>query len=102
MDEDATELLVLWLLTGLAVAIMVLRVALRWNLMAKFEPGDYITFGAIVAVLIRGAVIHVAMEWGTNQLSASDRAKTNFTPELIYQLEVGSKMTMVNRTFYTV
>lgn len=102
MDEETSELIVLWALTGGAVAIMMLRLVMRWNRLRRFELGDYLTIAAIIAVLARASVENVAMSWGTNQISASQRAKLQLTPEEIYRREIGSKLTMVNRIFYTV
>jgi hypothetical protein len=102
MDEIGEELLILWFLAGAAVAIMLLRLVLRRYRKQSFELGDYLTISAIIALLLRGAVIHVALVWGTNSITAAVRAQLQFTPEEIYRLEIGSKLTIVNRVFYTV
>jgi hypothetical protein len=102
MDEAETELILLWFLTGGAVAIMLLRLGLKQYRQQGISLGGYFTISAIVAILLRGAVIHVALVWGTNSITAADRKMMNFTPEVIYQHEVGSKLTIVNRVFYTV
>ena len=102
MNETDTELVILWVLTGAAVAIMVLRLVLRQYRRQTFLLGDYLTMAAIVAIFLRGAVIHVAIVWGTNSITAAVRKTMKFTPEVIYQHEIGSKLTIVNRTFYTV
>lgn len=102
MDEAETELILLWFLTGSAVVIMLLRLGLKQHKRQVFSVGDYLTIAAIVAILLRGAVIHVALVWGTNSITAADRKTMTFTPEVIYQHEVGSKLTIVNRVFYTV
>jgi hypothetical protein len=102
MDEIDEELLILWVLTGAAVVIMILRLALRKYRKQSLELGDYLTMAALISLLLRGAVIHVALVWGTNSISAADGAQVHFTPQEIYRLEVGSKLTIVNRAFYTV
>jgi hypothetical protein len=102
MDEIDEELLILWFLTGAAVAIMILRLVLRRYRKQSLELGDYFTIAAIISLLLRGAVIHVALVWGTNSITAAVRAQLQFTPEEIYRLEIGSKLTIVDRVFYTV
>lgn len=102
MDEAEAELVILWFLTGGAVAIMLLRLALKQYRKQGFSLGDYFTIGAIVSILLRGAVIHVALVWGTNSITAAARKTMKFTPQVIYQHEVGAKVTIVNRVFYTV
>lgn len=102
MNEDESELIILWFLTGAAVAIMILRLVLRTYRKQRLELGDYFTIAAIISVLLRGAVIHVALVWGTNSITSAARTKINFTPQEIYRREIGSKLTIVNRVFYTV
>lgn len=102
MDETDEELLILWFLTGAAVAIMVLRLVLRRYRKQRLELGDHLTIAAIISLLLRGAVIHVALVWGTNSITAAVRAQLQFASEEIYRREAGSKLTIVNRVFYTV
>lgn len=102
MDETETELIILWFLTGAAVAIMILRLTLRLYRKQRLEAGDYFTIAAIFSILLRGAVIHVADVWGTNNITAAVRKTIKFTPKEIYRREIGSKLTIVNRVFYTV
>ena len=102
MDETDEELLILWFLTGAAVVIMILRLFLRKYRKQSLELGDYFTIAAITSLLLRGTLIHVALVWGTNSITAAVRAQLQFTTEEIYRLETGSKLTIVNRVFYTV
>lgn len=98
MDERDTELVIQWVLTGLAVAIMVLRLALRKRHRGVWETGDYLTMAAIVTILVRGAVIHVAQVYGTNAHAITHP----LSPVEIQQRVIGSKLTMVNRALYSV
>jgi hypothetical protein len=102
MDEAEAEIVVLWFLTGGAVAVMVLRLVLKQYRQQRFSLGDYFTVAAIVSILLRGAVIHVALVWGTNSITAAVRKTMKFTPEVVYRHEIGAKLTIVNRVFYTV
>jgi hypothetical protein len=102
MDETESELIILWFLTGAAAAVMILRLFLRLRRKQQLELGDFFTIAAIVSILLRCAVIHVALVWGTNSIPAATRKTMIFTPKVIYRLEIGSKLTIVNRVFYTV
>ena len=102
MDETDEEMLILWFLTGAAVVIMILRLFLRKYRKQSLELGDYFTIAAIISLLLRGALIHVALVWGTNSITAAVRAQLQFTTEEICRRETGSKLTIVNRVFYTV
>lgn len=90
----------MWAMTGASVAIMAFRLIMNVSKRRRFEMGDYFTMAAIVTLLLRSSVENVPMVWGDNQVS--HRATTHFTPQDIYRREVGSKLTMVNRVFYTV
>lgn len=100
MDEITENLFVMWLLTGLSILIMMLRLALRWRRLHTFELGDYLTMAAILAALVRTSSENVAIVYGTNQ----DAIKKHhpLTAQDIYHREIGSKLTIVNRVFYTV
>lgn len=102
MPDNTEEIAVQWALTGLSVVIMLVRLFLRWGRLRHFEMGDYLTMAAIVTILLRSSVEHVALVYGTNQVRAAVRKHHNFTPEEISHREIGAKMTMVNRTLYTV
>ncbi|KAG0645386.1 hypothetical protein D0Z07_9015 [Hyphodiscus hymeniophilus] len=67
MDEDDAELMILWFLTGGAVAIMLLRLFLKQLRQQGMKLGEYFTIAAIVSILLRGAVIHVALHHGCRE-----------------------------------
>jgi hypothetical protein len=102
MDETDTELVILWVLTGAGVLIMLLRIFLRIYRKQKLQLGDYLTMAAIISLLLRGAVVHVTLVWGTNQMTASARKAIQNDPHQIFRLEIGSKLNLVNRAFYAV
>ena len=81
---------------------MFLRLFLRKYRNQKLELGEYFTIAALISILLRGAVISVAIIWGTNRLTAAERKGHVFTKEEIYQREMGAKMTIVNRCFYAI
>ncbi|KAL3419708.1 hypothetical protein PVAG01_08206 [Phlyctema vagabunda] len=101
LSQDAfNTLIILWVFTFCSVAVMGLRLAMRRYREQKFNLSDYLTMACIFCLLIRVGCIHVVLYWGTNNMSPKLRAATVFTPQEIYEREIGSKLTLVNRPFY--
>lgn len=100
MSLVTQEIIIMWALTGASVAIMAFRVIMNVSRRRRFDMGDYCTMAAIVTLLLRSSVENVPLVWGNNQVK--HRATITFTPQDIYRREVGSKLTIVNRVFYTV
>lgn len=48
----------------------------------------------------RCAVVHVILIWGSNNMTHAFRKNQVFGVQEIYRREMGSKLTLVNRTFY--
>ena len=100
MNEPA--LIVLWLLTWMALLIMGSRLGLvKLYKKDAFATGDYLTMGAMFCAIARLTIIHVVLVWGSNNMEASSRQTHLFTQQEIYQRQVGGKLTLVNRGFYT-
>jgi hypothetical protein len=99
MNSTDQQVFVLWFLTGIAVAIMILRILLLRFRKQTIDIGGYLTMVAIFSVLLRGAVVHVTYVWGTN--SVTDAQRATLTPEQIYRHETGGKLDIVNRVIYT-
>ncbi|OAA35057.1 hypothetical protein NOR_08149 [Metarhizium rileyi] len=89
-----------WVFSCLTILVMTARLLWRKAEKQSFVLGDHFTMGAIVCALIRLALIHVVLEWGTNNVPNSDRLHHNFTPIETYQREIGSKLKIANRFFY--
>ncbi|RFU24348.1 hypothetical protein B7463_g11990, partial [Scytalidium lignicola] len=98
--DTVQTLAIMWAFTWLAISIMALRLILRKVRAQKFEVSDYITMACIFFIIARCATIHVVLIWGSNNIAQSVRLHHVFTPKEIYQREIGSKLTLVNRTFY--
>jgi hypothetical protein len=93
-------LLIVWVCTWVAIAVMSLRLLLVKLNKKAFSTGDYLTMGAIFCALARLSLIHVVLIWGSNNMTSKFRASHQFTRQEIYQREVGGKLTIVNRLFY--
>lgn len=94
-----TTLVLLWLFTWLTVALIVTRLLMRKVRRKPFVLGDYLSFAAILCALVRLALVHVILTWGTNNMPAEMR-QSHFTDQQIHQREIGSKFTLCNRVFY--
>lgn len=97
--KDPT-ILIVWLFSWLALAIMATRLALRKLRRQAFVLGDYFTMAAVFCALARLGLVHVVITWGTNNVTAKFRATHHWAPGEIYRREVGSKLALVNRVFY--
>ncbi|CAP91563.1 Pc13g04940 [Penicillium rubens Wisconsin 54-1255] len=64
---DST-LIILWVFTWVAIGLIVLRLLLRKLKGRQFILGDYFAMGAILCALVRLALVHVILIWGTNNM----------------------------------
>ncbi|KAI9682901.1 MAG: hypothetical protein M1829_006337 [Trizodia sp. TS-e1964] len=99
-SADYQTVLLVWICTGLAVAIMLLRLGMRKFRSQVFEIGDYLTMFALFNLLGRSVLAHVCLVYGTNNVSADFRRTHQFTMEEIQNRELGSKLILVDRFFY--
>lgn len=93
-------LAIIWACCSLAVVIMVARLVMGRYCKTKWDTGDTLTAIAIVCVFIRVAFTHVLIIWKTNNIEDEYRETHVFTQREIYQREIGSKFTLVARSFY--
>lgn len=101
MDEDLRKTIIMVAVFGLCGAlIMLARLAMRKVRRQTFNLSDYLTIVAIACLAARTGFTTVVVLWGNNNLTAAYRALNDFTADEIYQREVGSKLTLVNRITY--
>jgi hypothetical protein len=99
-SDTIQTLAIMWVFTWVAMALMATRLLLRKLRYQKFDASDKLTMLAMFFLAGRCAVIHVVLIWGSNNVSQGFREHHLFSTEEIYRREVGSKLTLVNRTFY--
>ncbi|PNH39306.1 hypothetical protein VD0002_g5457 [Verticillium dahliae] len=99
--DHPTLIIIHWLFSWIALAIMVVR--LIWRKVAKqaFNLGDYLTMAACFFVVARMGIIHMVLTWKTNNMPAAYRENHVFTPEEIHQREIGSKLALTARVVYS-
>ncbi|KAF7585934.1 hypothetical protein BBP40_009854 [Aspergillus hancockii] len=90
----------LWVLTWCAVTLISVRLVMRKVRGKSFVLGDYLSIGAILCALIRLALVHVIVVWGTNNMSPALRYSHHFTSVEVYRRETASKFALANRVFY--
>jgi hypothetical protein len=101
MDDDTRKTIIMVGVFGFAgMVIMLSRLAMRTYRRQKFNLSDYLTIAAIVCLAARSGFTTIVVLWGNNNLTAAYRASNTFTDTEIYQREIGSKLTLVNRIVY--
>lgn len=93
-DNHAT-LLVSWWATGIALVIILIRVIGRFIRTEQLFKEDKIMFWSIVPLLIRMALVHVIMLYGTNNVTTD-----GLSAEAIYERSIGSRLVLASRIFY--
>ena len=96
-DKQAMNatLLVSWWCTGFALAVILIRVGGRYVRTEALFREDWIMFGNILPLLIRMALVHVILIWGTNNTKTA-----GLTPVAIQHRITGSKLVLASRIFY--
>jgi hypothetical protein len=101
MDDDTRKTIIMvWVFGFAGMVIMLFRLAMRRYRKQEFNLSDYLTIVAIVCLAARSGFTTVVELWGNNNLTAAYRASNPFTDTEIYQREIGSKLTLVNRIVY--
>ena len=101
-DDTEMTIVVTWVFTWLAEALMALRLTMRKLRKQDFNISDYFTMAAMAFLIIRLAMVHVVLIWGTNNITDAYRSSHIFTTQEIYQMEIGSKLTLAVRAVYNV
>lgn len=97
---DDPTLIIHWLFSWLALAIMALRLGWKHVSKKRYNMGDYLTVGAILCVLARLGFIHIVLTWGTNNIPKAVWKSRTLTAEEIYRRGVGSRLAIANRFVY--
>jgi hypothetical protein len=94
--QDKPTLLVCWWSTIFCALIILLRLAVRVIRTERLFAEDKTAALALVPLFIRMAFVHVILLYGTNNVDTA-----NLTPDEIHQREIGSRLVLVSRFFYT-
>ncbi|KAI9370543.1 hypothetical protein BJX61DRAFT_86794 [Aspergillus egyptiacus] len=95
--DDNPTLLVSWWATGVSLAIIVTRVCGRYVRIERLFREDKIMMASIIPLLVRMALVHVVLIWGTNNTKLD-----GLTEDDIRHREIGSKLVLASRVFYAI
>src|SRR4051812_10067477 len=85
-------LLVSWWCTGFALAAILVRVGGRYVRTEKLFREDWIMFGNVFPLLVRMALVHVILIWGTNNTKTA-----GLTALDTHYRSTGSKLVLASR-----
>ena len=94
--QDKPTLLISWWCTGYAITIIAFRVCGRYIRTEKIYSEDTIMICAILPLLIRAALVHVVLLYGTNNTQL-----TGLTELDIQHRKLGSQLVLAARIMYT-
>ncbi|KAH8820806.1 hypothetical protein F5884DRAFT_61335 [Xylogone sp. PMI_703] len=93
--DDKPTLLVGWWCTCYAIAVIVVRVCGRYVRAERIFREDGVMTLAIIPLLIRMALVHIVLLYGTNNVDTF-----GLTPREIHRREIGSQAVLASRIFY--
>jgi hypothetical protein len=88
-------LIVSWWCTLFSLTAILIRVLGRWVRTERLFREDWIMFYSIVPLMIRMALVHVVLIWGTNNTQTE-----GLTALQIHHHEIGSRLVLAARIFY--
>jgi hypothetical protein len=94
--QDKPTLLVSWWCTGYAITIILFRVGGKYVRTEKVSAEDGIMLLAIIPLVIRMALVHAILLYGTN-----NTVTIGLSSDDIRQREIGSQLVLVSRVMYT-
>lgn len=95
--DDHPTLLVSWWATGFSLAFIITRVCGRYVRTERFFPEDKMMMVSVIPLLIRMALVHVVLLYGTNNTKTA-----GLTEEEIRRREIGSRLVLGARIFYAI
>lgn len=96
-SEDKPTLLVCWWCTIFACVIIIFRVCGRYVRSEELFTEDKIAFACNIPILIRMALVHVVILFGTNNTEINELGMGETE---VWRREVGSRLVLLSRVFY--
>lgn len=97
-SDDKPTVLVAWWIAGLCSVVIALRLAGRWIRVEKFFVEDKIAAGFLIPLVLRTAVIHVVLVYGTNNVFIEEPVQ--FTELELRHREIGSGLVLLGRVLH--
>lgn len=92
-------LLISWCLSILSLVIITIRVCGRYIRIRQLFPEDKVMMASMAPLMIRMALVHVVLVWGTNNVQ---NTTTGMSSDEISHREIGSRLVLGARIFYAV
>lgn len=96
-DANNPTLLYSWWCTGFAAVIIITRLCGRKTRSDKLFTEDWIMMFALIPLIIRMALIHVVLLYGTNNVQTIGY---HYTEEELYQRSIGARLVLAARISY--
>ncbi|RJE20357.1 integral membrane protein [Aspergillus sclerotialis] len=96
-EDDNPTLLISWWATIFSLVIIIIRVCGRYIRIERFFTEDLVMMASVIPLLIRMALVHVVLLWGTNNTK-----NAGLTLEEIHHREIGSRLVLAARIFYAI
>jgi len=93
-EENNPTLLFSWWCTGVALVVILIRLAGRLVRNNRLFREDRIMALSIIPLMVRMGLVHVVLIWGTNN------ATGNFSAQEIRNRAIGSRLVLASRIFY--
>jgi len=97
-SDDKPTLLVSWWITSLCSVVIALRLAGRYVRVEKLFFEDKIAGLFLIPLVLRAAVVHVVLLYGTNNVLVSPPLE--LSPEQIYRRSIGSRLVLLARILH--
>lgn len=92
-------LLISWCLSILSLVIITIRVCGRYIRIRQLFPEDKVMMGSMAPLMIRMALVHVVLVYGTN----NEQGKTaGMSSDEVNHRQIGSRVVLGARIFYAV
>ena len=96
LDVNPT-LLISWWATCFSLVIILVRLSGRWIRTERLFREDVVMALSVVPLFIRMFLVHFILKWGTN-----NTVTAGMTAEDIHHREIGSRLVLMARIFYTI
>jgi len=97
-SDDKPTLLVSWWITGLCSVVIALRLAGRYVRVEELFFEDKIAGLFLIPLVLRAAVVHVVLLYGTNNVFVSPPLE--LSPEQIHRRSIGSGLVLLARILH--
>ncbi|KAJ5578408.1 uncharacterized protein N7459_007372 [Penicillium hispanicum] len=96
-DDINPTLMMCWWATAFSMAVIIVRLCGRYVRIERFFREDKVMMLSMIPLTIRMILVHFVLIWGTNNVQT-----LGLTQDEISKREIGSKLVLASRIFYTI